>query len=276
MAERVKLSSLQDASEMVSDASVADVKMLIESPTNEGRVIVVVEGADDEEVYTKVMDVNAVRFYPDCNCDKHSIILGALNGKYFNRLLAIKDADFDRLEGIRPPFSNLFLTDTHDLEGMIVSDCLPELVGEDSARCRGIVLDNIYSDLEDISYLKWCNHACHAGINFRSITLVLDIDLYFNAVVANTNNVVTLTMPDVTAFKNAHLGAPKKEICNGHDLFERIYVFAKAAHVSNFAKKPFFRRLRKAYPETRFVNTSLFQAIKKWEESNGQSILSVA
>ena len=165
MADVVVISSMREASEKITDAKVADVKSLFDTHVNDGKVIVVVEGPDDKEVYQKVMDANAVCFYVDCNCDKHFVILNALNNKYGNRLLAIKDADFDRLDGTANPYPNMMLTDTHDMEGMIVSECLSELQGDDAVRCQGINLADIYVELEDVSYLKWFNHVNHYGIN---------------------------------------------------------------------------------------------------------------
>lgn len=266
---------MREASEEVADTKVADVKSLFDTHVNDGKVIVIVEGPDDKEMYQKVMDANAVCFYVDCNCDKHFVILDALNGRYSNRLLAIKDADFDRLEGTVPPYPNIVLTDTHDMEGMIVAECISELQGDDAVRCQGVNLAEIYAELEDISYLKWFNHANHYGINFRETTLDLDINAYFNDCVEKTDNVVNVTLTDMYAFKAAHPGASEKELCNGHDIFERIYVRAKAANVANYAKKPFFRRLRRAYPKDQFVNTALSQSIKVWEVSNSQKILAV-
>ena len=267
---------MRDASEVATDAKVADVKSLFDTHVNDGKVVLVVEGPDDKEVYEKVMDTAAICFYVDCNCDKHIVILNALNGRYGKRLLAIKDADFDRLDGVYHPYSNMLLTDTHDLEGMIVGECLPELQGEDAVRCENINVSGIYSELEDISYLKWFSHSNHCGINFSATTLDLNLTAYFNACVANTNNVVGVTLADMYAFKAAHQDVSETDLCNGHDLFERIYVRAKAAKVSNFAKKPFFRRLRRVYPADRFVNTSLFQDIRKWEAANGHVILAAA
>ena len=157
-----------------------------------------------------------------------------------------------------------------------MAECLPELRGDDAVRCQGINLTDIYAELEDISYLKWFNHANHCGINFSESSLDLDIDVYFNACVANTNNVVSVTLEDMFTFKMAHPGVSEKELCNGHDIFERIYVRAKAANLANYAKKPFFRRLRRAYPRDKFVNTNLFQSIKNWEATNNHTILAVA
>lgn len=276
MAESVVISSMREASEEVTDVKVADVKSLFDTHVNDGKVIVVVEGPDDKEVYEKVMNTNAICFYVDCNCDKHFVILNALNGRYGERLLAIKDADFDRLDGATNRYPNMVLTDTHDMEGMIVAECLSALQGDDAVRCQGINLTEIYAELEDVSYLKWFNHANHCGINFSESALDLDINVFFNACVAKTDNVVNVTLADLYAFKTAHSGVSEKELCNGHDILERIYVRAKAANVANYAKKPFFRRLRRAYPKDRFVNTNLFQAIKNWETSNHQAILVVA
>ena len=60
MAEGAEIMSMREASELVPDVKVADVKSLFENPMNEGRVIVVVEGIDDESVYRKIVDENAV------------------------------------------------------------------------------------------------------------------------------------------------------------------------------------------------------------------------
>ena len=218
MAEEVVITSLRNASEDASDAKVADVKALFDTHVNDGKVVLVVEGPDDKEVYEKVTDAASVCIYVDCNCEKHFVILDALNSRYARRLLAIKDADFDRLEGKRHSYPNLVLTDTHDMEGMIVGGCLTGLVGDDAERCRSVNLGDIYSELTDVS---------------------------------------------------------EKELCNGHDILERIYVRAKAVKVANFAKKPFFRRLRRAYPAEKFVSTQLFKDIKKWETVNGYAVLAV-
>lgn len=113
------------------------------------------------------------------------------------------------------------------------------------------------------------------GINFSEVALGLDMTAYFNACVANTDNVIYVTLADVDAFKRAHPDVSEKELCYGHDILERIYVRAKAVKVANFAKKPFFRRLRRAYPAEKFVSTQLFKDIKKWETVNGYAVLAV-
>ena len=78
MAEGVVIASMRDASEIASDAKVADVKALFDTHLNDGKVVLVVEGPDDKEVYEKVTDATSVCIYVDCNCEKHFVILDAL------------------------------------------------------------------------------------------------------------------------------------------------------------------------------------------------------
>ena len=60
MAEEVVISSMRDASEVAEDAKVADVKSLFDTHVNDGKVVLVVEGADDKDVYEKVTDASSV------------------------------------------------------------------------------------------------------------------------------------------------------------------------------------------------------------------------
>ena len=68
MAEEVVISSMCEASEVAEEAKVADVKSLFDTHVNDGKVVLVVEGADDKEVYEKVTDASSVCIYVDCNC----------------------------------------------------------------------------------------------------------------------------------------------------------------------------------------------------------------
>ena len=66
--------------------------MLLKSPVNHEKVIVIVEGHDDVDAYSAFFRNATTEFFPDGNCEKHAIILNQLNEKYSDRLLAIKDA----------------------------------------------------------------------------------------------------------------------------------------------------------------------------------------
>ena len=58
-------------------------------------------------------------------------ILEILEKSNFQRVLAIVDADFDRLENLANKRPNLLPTDTHDLETMLIkSPALEKVVAE--------------------------------------------------------------------------------------------------------------------------------------------------
>ena len=269
----IELTSLQEASCKKNEATVATVKLLLDNSLNAEKTVFVVEGKDDVDFYASFLKTDSVCIYPDGNCAKHLVILNALNGNYGGRILAVKDADFDRLEGRSIPFKNLLLTDAHDLEGMILMGGIPSLPDDDAKRCKTIELDALYAELKDISYLKWYNHANHIGLDFKGISLDLGFEAYLAAVMANTANAENVNIGDVMAFRQRNPNVSLPELCNGHDLFERIYVRAKCVNNENFAKKPFFSRLRKSYTKEKFSTTFLFDSITKWEDAYSKSII---
>ena len=196
------------------DVAVASVKALFENEMNAEKVVVIVEGQDDVMVYGSFMREDRACIYPDGNCQKHFRILSSLNPYYGDRLLAIKDADFDRVESKSYCYDNLFLTDTHDLEGMILAGGLPELEGEDAVCCSMIEMEEIYAELEGVSYLKWYNHTKCLGINFSDTQLDTNVESYLCDAIAKTNNVINVRYDDYLAFVNDNPGVSLKEICN--------------------------------------------------------------
>ncbi len=254
------------------DSCATTVKMLLSSNVNAGKVIVVVEGIDDKAVYENCFSSSAVLVYPDGNCDKHAKILEALR-PYKKRLLAIKDADFDRLRGISAAYDNMFLTDTHDLEGMILRcDVFRKLSSEDRARCSGVDVGRLKKELEDISYLKWHNIEAGLKLNFRDVSVCHPADIYLDRVLKNSDTEVSYSAESLKRFKESHRDADLDELTNGHDLFEKIYIEAQKANKANFPQKSFFKRIRKAYGFEEFRTTNLYAALKSRESSFGQPL----
>lgn len=259
-----------DAMDVASCATT--VKMLLSSEVGAGKVVVVVEGDDDKMVYEKFFSSVTVLIYPDGNCDKHILILNALKF-YKERVLAIKDADFDRLNGFSPVYDNLFITDTHDLEGMILqSDIFENLSPEDKARCVNVDVVRLKKELEDISYMKWHNNVNSLNLNFRNVSVAHSIDDYIDRVIKNSKVNVSYDVHRLHEFRKAHQNADLDELTNGHDLFEKIYIVAQRANKSNFPKKKFFKRLKNAYSFSGFNKTTLYKNLKLREPSFAQSL----
>lgn len=256
------------------NSSVTAVKMLIENQVNDGKVILIVEGDDDREVYGRFVDSGMVEIYADGDCDKHSEILQALNPHYPKRLVAIKDADFDHLNGKVYSCENMCLTDFHDLECMILAAGIPESVMEKyGERMQEFTVDDVMHDLEKASYLKWYssrqehNKLRFKGLKWRDFygeNYIVAMEELFEKAKANTNNVITWTLADVCGFIQQNLNQDLKQLCRGHDVFECLYIrFKYAAPKQNFPKKKFFRDLRDSYTMDDFSKTNLYASLKR-------------
>lgn len=267
--------SLKEFEAKDTDSCVAAVRMLLLSNVCETKVVVIVEGADDVEMYKRLFSTEKVCLFPDGCCDKHCVILKDLNGKYENRLIAIKDADFDRLNGTTYVYGNLFLTDAHDAEGMILQYglALENLSSEDVKRCEAIDVAALKRELASISYMKWQNNKENLGLCFDETSVNRSFVDYMQAVLEKSKSGIVYTQEMHEAFKEVHPNADLDELTNGHDLLEKIYVAAKAADKANFPKKKFFRRIRNSYTKHAFFTTQLCGALRSWEEQQGRALL---
>lgn len=255
--------SMRDFDIADTSSCTAAVYMLLNTPVNYEKTIVIVEGIDDVEVYSRFFVNEKTCFYPDGNCDKHSLILTDLNVRYESRLVAIKDADFDRLNSVQHGFANMFLSDSHDLEGMILCNGITgELTEDDAQRCADIDIYGFKEQLRDISMLKWYNNINHWGLNFKKLSVNVSIEEYWNNAIANTEGTVTVTYDSFVDFLSTRQ-ADLNELTNGHDLFELTYIHAKSFNKINFPKKAFFKRIRSAYTIDCFKTTDLYASLRE-------------
>mgnify|MGYP004541116143 CR=1 FL=1 len=253
------------------DSKIATVIAILRSPVTDGKTVLIVEGADDVSVYSRFFSAQYVELYPDGCCDTHCRILKSLNPNYKARLAAIKDADFDRLNGKRSKYDNLFLTDGHDLENMILREGIPALViGEYRSRCNNIDLQEIHRGLEMISYLRWMNNDRDLCLNFKALSLAtycvspyrIDFERYLSDLLHESKRAsVSVTLSDVEVFAKSHYVNDMSDLTRGHDLLECIYIRAKDASAGNFPKKKFFKKIRDAYSVDMFSRTSLCHEI---------------
>ena len=78
------------------------------------------EGADDHRMYRKFVDDKRCEIFTAFGKEKVLTILNTLENENLPGILAIVDADFDMIEDKPPASPNIFFTDTHDLETMIL------------------------------------------------------------------------------------------------------------------------------------------------------------
>ena len=206
----------------------------------------------------------------------------------FRGVLAIVDADFDRLATSLHYSPNLLYTDTHDLETMLInSPAFDKVVSEFSSEDKIVQFnrDVRLAILEagiSVGYLLWISQRDGLNLTFDGITFSNFIDeqtLQINELklireVKNKSQAFSLTDEDLQQRLNDQKSNNHDpwQVCCGHDLVEIISLGLRKAIGSNKAAdvEPYNleRSLRLAYEEVYFRETQLYIHIRDWESSN--------
>ncbi|MEA5479416.1 DUF4435 domain-containing protein [Pseudanabaena galeata UHCC 0370] len=253
-----------------------------------------VEGSSDKSFYERFTDrvtcVLVVISGKPSNKDRVIEVLNVLQKSDFHGVLAIVDADFDCLEGFVNNNTNLFRTDLHDLETMLISSpALDKVITEFGSEekitkfgqdIRTVILENGLI----IGYLRWISkidglNLTFEGIKFSSFinekTLKIDESKLIQEV-KNQSQAHSLNNKDIQQRINSKKNNNHDpcQVCCGHDLVE-ILSFGLRKAIGSYQPsevKPdvLERSLRLAYEEVYFYETNLCLAIRSWESNNQQ------
>jgi hypothetical protein len=254
---------------------------------------VIVEGDTDQRFFNRFVGENLCQVVSAYNKENAIDILEILNNDRFDGVLAIVDADFWRIDGIECSRANLFLTDTHDLETMILhSPALEKLMSEfgsvdkidDLIKKRGKNVRQVLLDAGiPIGYLRWISNKENFYLKFENLdfrkfidekTLVINITNLI-ATVQNISDRRDLSREDIKNSIDQKLidnNCDPWEVCCGHDLTSILSFGLRRAFGSHYTKVVssdlIEKSLRLAYEEGYFLLTNLYKSLKAWEESN--------
>jgi len=250
-----------------------------------------VEGGTDKTFYERFIDKVACQVVTTSgkpSSKQRAIeILKILNKENFQRILAIVDADFDRLEGL-PNIPNLIFTDTHDLETMLIQSpaldkVLAEVGSEEKITKFGKDIRSVLLQSgKPIGYLLWISqihelNLTFAGIKFSKFideqTLQIDeiklIQEVKNKSEAHTLKAEILQQHIANQKRNDH---DPYQVCCGHHLVQILsFGLCKAigsAKPSDVESSILERSLRLAYEEAYFYKTQIYLSIRQWESVN--------
>lgn len=251
-------------------------------------LIVEGEGAD-LRMYRQFVDTRSCQIVPAHNKENAIGAIEILENDEFVGALAVVDADFWRLEGREPQSSNIFITETHDLETMILaSPALEKLVNE---YCSAKKVERLTQQREKdirqillesgqpIGYLRWISQVKGLLLVFEDLrfsrfvdhrTLAVDISKMIE-VVKNKSERHDLNETDLQdAIRDvADPNHSAWDVCCGHDLVCILSVGLCSALGSNQANdvKPekIEKILRIAYEFAHFCKTQLYRDMREWE-----------
>ena len=258
-------------------------------------VFLIVEGQTaDLPVYRRLVDPKLAQVTPAHSKDNALVALKILEDAHFPGVVAIVDADFWRLEELDPMSPNQFITDTHDLETMLLeSPSLEKLLDEFgseqkitnfTANNKTDIRQALLTAAGPIGYLRWASQRSNLSLKFEGIifsrfiddeTLHVDIrDLI--RVVKNKSGRHDLSDDDLQDKINELADSKHSywDICCGHDLVCILSFGLRRTLGSNQHRevKPevLEKFLRAGYESAYFSSTQLYRSLRRWETSNPQ------
>ena len=263
----------------------------LRNPSNNNKIAVVIEGDDDKKLYQKLFNRETAFFYIAGNW---FYVVEATKGlsSLQNRIIGIKDADFDTTIGVDySSITNLFQTDTHDAETLIIND---EVVNNILLEYLGNPEDNIISKISDglscYSYLKLLNHykKDSLGIRFSGFSIGklfegsnynINASTCIEKVKQYANNEIIANFPQIADIEEIKKIFPITNpliLSNGHDLkfCFAVYITGKERQKGNkgVSGDEICRQLRINYNIERFRKTKLYRDIDKWNEQFGYNL----
>lgn len=274
------IKNLRDEHKPISRARA--IELLANTPLNEGKAFLLVEGKRDEEVYCN--------FFSDAQC-KITTTGGYIGMEVVFRilkesasfkplLLAIRDMDFLKVEGKQLP-KDMFWTDAHDLEMMSIEsgNAVKELFVSLDTPYEKAVMDIIYEELKYVSYIKW--YVWHNGLDYRVNDLnvaakseaeIGDLNLLIKEIQNKTPKRSGLSRDAVVEFIEKNKDCKRSEITNGHDFCSRLnYMFRQRRKQKS--KKDIEAFIGSHFSFNSFTKTNLYKSIVDWEKRNGKVIL---
>lgn len=266
----------------------------------------IVEGDSDARVYSNFVD--------ETKCflviaHGKAIAIASLtllerDGRFGGGVLAIVDADFDLLMSVHPPSDNLLLTDTHDLETMILKSpaftkFMRTFVPADKVRFVAQLAENARRTIVDlarpIGCLRWFSEREGLSLKFDSIYFPTFIDRH--KLTVNTRKMISevLRRSPVPPLAESELQRETENlakqghdpwcVCHGHDAM-CILVLTLPKLLSTFTprdrRSEFERRLHDragergklegtlalCYEFRHFKQTQLCASVRHWELVN--------
>ena len=274
--------------EQISPNYIANQIRLLRTQSKYTGSFVIAEGDTDARVWKNLLDSTKCRVEIAHNKDNAVKVLNILEKDNFAGVLAIVDADFWILEGTFPSSSNLFFTDTHDLETMLLkSPALKKVLSEHGSEQKvkdfgKDIRQTLLESAKVIGYLRWASLKFSYALKFEGLAFSKFIDdktLALNEskllqTVKNNSQKLGLDEAEIIA-KMDSLKANAQDmwyVCCGHDMICILSIaLCKALGTRNSKQvEPdvLEKDLRLAYESSHFRLTQLYTAIQDWEKTN--------
>ena len=270
---------------------VETIRQNIQHP-NHRDVIIVVEGEDDEKALKKFFNMQAVEFLCAGNClkVKNSMCIVSTDKQLKDCVIGIKDADFDHINKISHNIANLMLTDTHDMETMMLTSKVCQCICWETIKeeYRNLSFDAMTS-LKNLSYLRYYNDKMiftggdsdKDGISFKKTKICnlipnnqpVSVEDVLKHVKLAGNSEKT-SFPDLDTMNQFIQENPIDNgdlilFTNGHDVVSAIcnILHSKAKKAKDYGKIAIAGLIRAHFDKEEFEKTKLYKSIDDWNNN---------
>jgi len=264
--------------------------------------IVIVEGSSDVRVYRRFFDEKTCLVIPALGKANATGALKMLESEQHRGILVIIDSDFWQLDNIVPDSPNLFTTDTHDLETMIIASpafekVLDEFCSEKKRRSSGETIRMILLEIgKPLGLFRWISssHQENMSLRFKNIDFRKFIRIEGERVSVNIQRLVREVRTNTTNFMYNEREIVEKlrellradrhdpwHVCRGHDLVNILAFLLREVfgnrRAKNLTQDTISALLRLSYEYRFFRETKLYRSIREWEGANeGDTVLILA
>ncbi len=253
-----------------------------------------VEGESDVGFYKNLIDKKQCKIISLSGKEKLEKAIYILNTQNVQGVVAVIDRDYDEFLGQQIEEENLYCTDTHDVETMILKTGAYERFVNEFGNDTKIeyfetergnsVLEEVLNMANWIGTLRFLNMRCKWGISLKNIKLSQCIT---DTMELQKEQVIDCTLPTEekkelraeiveTLERELKKGHDPWKVSRGHDMASIIGIFFagyKQISVGNERAKRIDGKdvesaIRLAYREEDFEKTVLYADIKKWQDNN--------
>ncbi len=265
-----------------------ELRLDISHPNSKGFVFVFLEGESDIRLFRKLFDLNncKVETIPGGNPKLEECVSELL--KAYPLVIGIRDADFIHLRVKPYTKQNMFLTDLHDMEMILVSedDVFSAFMFEYSNFSKDEhteIRNNIISTIEQISLLKYLNYKENLGFEIKSgfqdlisfEKFEIDFNNFFSRILSKSQNAlekdISIILQKLNSIKD--IKPEPFQVCNGHDFMKGLSKFIKEkGDGRTLSDDDISSSFRMTFTIDHFKKTQLFCITNKWAGDNKCSI----
>jgi 5S rRNA maturation endonuclease (ribonuclease M5) len=251
-------------------------------------VFLIVEGHSDKLIYERLVNKQEVRITIASGKNNAIKALSILEKENFCRVFAVIDADFSRIEQQIPDSNNLFLTDEHDLEMMLIKSAafdklLKERGSEEKiAAFSKDIRETLLKLGQEIGKLRLLSlrnelNLKFEGLNFSKFidkkNLSIDID---KLIISIKNHSQKLSLDEQQIKQDLSVISDENhdpwQLCCGHD-FIGILAIALCKvlgtwNANDVKTEVLERELRLAYELSYFYQTQIYQLMVNWQSNH--------